>query len=124
MADYTPVEDYSPANLLLKLRFQFRSHGPRSQILRRTAAGLFSITIRKRLKKDLPHQCVDRYPVVYLMHGYGQKPEDLAIALGILFGYTASGTFQKIITVFPDGKCNSPGLCRSDCEKRLQLGHR
>ncbi len=114
--DYSPVEDYSPANLLLKLRFDSEVMGREVKYSVALPPGYFTNNT-EAAEEGLPHQCVDRYPVVYLMHGYGQKPEDLAIALGILFGYTASGTFQKIITVFPDGKCNSPGLCRSDCEK-------
>jgi hypothetical protein len=52
-----------------------------------------------------------RYPVVYLGHGYGQEPQDL-VATGILIWnfMTAqtiprSGRIQKMIFVFPDGRC-------------------
>lgn len=57
-----------------------------------------------------------RYPVVYFLHGYGMTPEDL-VALGILLWQSMSdprvGTerrMQKIILVFPDGRCRN-GEC-------------
>jgi len=51
------------------------------------------------------------YPVVYFLHGYGMSPEDL-IATGILFwnfmispSIPEAERFQKMIFVFPDGRC-------------------
>jgi len=53
------------------------------------------------------------YPVIYFLHGYGQKPEDL-VATGIIFpNYMISDTvpdhlrMQKLIMIFPDGRCRS-----------------
>lgn len=53
------------------------------------------------------------YPVIYFLHGYGQKPEDL-VATGIIFpNYMISMSIpehlrmQKLIMVFPDGRCRS-----------------
>jgi S-formylglutathione hydrolase FrmB len=46
-----------------------------------------------------------RYPVVYLLHGYGQKPEDLFAPLGLLVGPAmTAGRLQKMIIVIPDGR--------------------
>jgi hypothetical protein len=57
-----------------------------------------------------------RYPVVYFLHGYGMTPEDL-VALGVLLWQAMSdpriGTerrMQKMILVFPDGRCRN-GEC-------------
>jgi S-formylglutathione hydrolase FrmB len=53
------------------------------------------------------------YPVIYFLHGYGQRPEDL-VATGIIFpNYMISQTIfefqrmQKLIMIFPDGRCRS-----------------
>lgn len=52
-----------------------------------------------------------RYPVVYFLHGYGMSPEDL-VALGLLMWADmntprvgSSRRMQKMILVFPDGRC-------------------
>lgn len=46
-----------------------------------------------------------RFPVIYLLHGYGQSPEDLRPSLLFLSGYMAGGFWPKAILVFPDGFC-------------------
>ncbi|MEL6180890.1 MAG: hypothetical protein AAFS10_18160, partial [Myxococcota bacterium] len=46
-----------------------------------------------------------RYPVVYLLHGYGQNASDLQPAVLLLGGYMANGTWPKAIVVFPEGSC-------------------
>lgn len=45
------------------------------------------------------------YPVVFVGHGYGQGPADLAPSLLVLSGYMGSGFWPKAILVFPDGFC-------------------
>ena len=62
----------------------------------------------------LPENATKRYPIIYLMHGYGMEPQDL-IALGaILWTYMTAPTIpeaqrlQKMIFVFPDGLCRDP----------------
>ncbi|MCS6797539.1 MAG: esterase family protein [Myxococcota bacterium] len=52
-----------------------------------------------------------RYPVVVFLHGYGMEPADL-LPTGILFWNYMTSTaiaeharFQKMIFVFPDGRC-------------------
>jgi S-formylglutathione hydrolase FrmB len=51
------------------------------------------------------------YPVVYFLHGYGQEPNDLILS-AIVFGNNMisdqickSDRMQKVIMVFPDGRC-------------------
>jgi hypothetical protein len=57
-----------------------------------------------------------RYPVVYFLHGYGMEPNDL-LALGLRMwaqmGTSSVGSerrLQKMILVFPDGRCRN-GEC-------------
>lgn len=52
-----------------------------------------------------PENANRRYPVVYINHGYGQTPSDLAATVLILGGFMASGNLQKMIIVYPDGRC-------------------
>ncbi len=63
-----------------------------------------------------PENADKRYPVVYLLHGYGQNPEDL-LALGFIMWNLMRATtvpahrrLQKMIFVFPDGRCRN-GEC-------------
>jgi hypothetical protein len=46
-----------------------------------------------------------RFPVVYLLHGYGQTPDDLRAAVIPFAGFMAGGIWQKAIVVYPDGYC-------------------
>lgn len=46
-----------------------------------------------------------RFPVVYLLHGYGQSPEDLQVAALPFSTFMAQGIWPKVILVFPDGYC-------------------
>lgn len=46
-----------------------------------------------------------RFPVVYLLHGYGQSPEDLQVAALPFSTFMAQGIWPKVIIVFPDGYC-------------------
>ncbi|HHH28403.1 MAG TPA: hypothetical protein ENK57_08670 [Polyangiaceae bacterium] len=59
-----------------------------------------------------------RYPVVYFLHGYGMSPEDL-VAMGLLMFAAmntprvgASRRLQKMILVFPDGRCRNDECLR------------
>lgn len=69
----------------------------------------------------LPENATKRYPIIYLMHGYGMEPTDL-IALGvILWTYMTAPTIpeaqrlQKMIFVFPDGLCRTPASGPPEC---------
>ena len=42
---------------------------------------------------------------MYILHGYGQEPRDLAATVFITGGYMSTGVLQKMIFVYPDGKC-------------------
>lgn len=59
---------------------------------------------------DEEYQDVE-YPVVYLLHGYGQDPTDLVATGIIIWNFMTARTipeaqrFQKMIFVFPDGRC-------------------
>lgn len=58
--------------------------------------------------KDLQNQ---RYPVIYLLHGYGQGPNDLAAAIIFLANWmnggvdSAASRLSKAILVYVDGRC-------------------
>ena len=54
---------------------------------------------------DAPENRDARYPVVYILHGYGQEPRDLAATVLITSAFMATGGLQKMIFVYPDGKC-------------------
>ncbi|MCB9506051.1 MAG: hypothetical protein H6700_08630 [Myxococcales bacterium] len=45
------------------------------------------------------------FPVVYILHGYGQTPDELQVAAVPFSTYMASGDWPKAILVFPDGYC-------------------
>lgn len=45
------------------------------------------------------------FPVIYLMHGYGQSPDDLQVSAIPFSGFMAQGVWPKAILVFPDGYC-------------------
>jgi hypothetical protein len=46
-----------------------------------------------------------RFPVVYLLHGYGQTPDELRATVVPFAGFMAGGIWQKVIIVYPDGYC-------------------
>lgn len=64
----------------------------------------------------LPENQDLRYPVVYFLHGYGMEPDSL-VALGLLTWaqmnsprVSTEHRLQKMILVFPDGRCRN-GEC-------------
>jgi len=46
-----------------------------------------------------------RFPVVFILHGYGQTPDDLQVSAVPFSGFMAQGEWPKVILVFPDGYC-------------------
>lgn len=58
------------------------------------------------------------YPIVYFLHGYGMDPEGLSATGLILWSYMnsqlvpASSRIQKMIFVFPDGRCRGSECLR------------
>jgi hypothetical protein len=61
-----------------------------------------------------------RYPVIYLLHGYGQTPEDLKAAIVFLSnwmnfpGDSKATRLPKAIMVYVDGRCR-PGPNEAEC---------
>ena len=58
-----------------------------------------------------------RYPVVYLLHGYGQTPDELQITALPFSGFMASGIWPKVIIIFPDGFCGE--IVRHACNDQI-----
>jgi hypothetical protein len=61
------------------------------------------------------------YPVVYMLHGYGQKPEDLEAAIVFLRNWMNSPTksgasrLPKAILVYVDGRCRVGPTGKAEC---------
>lgn len=61
-----------------------------------------------------------RYPVIFLLHGYGQTPEDLKAAIIFLAnwmnfaGDSKTTRLPKAIMVYVDGRCR-PGAVEAEC---------
>lgn len=72
--------------------------------------------------KDLQNE---RYPVIYMLHGYGMKPEDLQAAIVFLKNWMNGATdsqhrrLKKAILVYVDGRCRAPegkdGKLHAEC---------
>jgi hypothetical protein len=62
-----------------------------------------------------------RYPVIFMMHGYGQTPEDLGAAITFIGNWMNSGAdsvetrLSKAIMVYVDGRCRIDGSGQSEC---------
>jgi len=56
----------------------------------------------------------ERYPVIYMLHGYGMKPDDLQAAIVFLKNWMNGGSdsqhrrLKKAILVYVDGRCRAP----------------
>lgn len=65
-----------------------------------------------------PENAATCYPIVYFLHGYGMDPEGLSASGLILWGYMnstlvpSSERIQKMIFVFPDGRCRGSECLR------------
>ena len=57
-----------------------------------------------------PENAAVRYPVVIVMHGYGQGPEDLPVTGPILANAMKDGAWQKSVVVFPEGFCGKASV--------------
>jgi hypothetical protein len=64
-----------------------------------------------------------RYPVVYLLHGYGMTPEDLGAAIVFIGNWMNNGTdsmstrLAKAIVVYVDGRCRVDESGKAECIK-------
>ncbi len=57
-----------------------------------------------------PENADKRYPVMLVLHGYGQGPEDLPVTGPILANAMKDGAWQKSIVVFPEGFCGKASV--------------
>jgi hypothetical protein len=60
---------------------------------------------------DKPENASKRYPVVYMLHGYGQQPDDLVDLSAIIANHMIAteplaSRIQKFIMVYADGRCS------------------
>lgn len=76
---------------------------------------------------DDPSNAERRYPVVYLLHGYGQRaagPGGFWESFLLTDGWMASGELRKMILVFPSGRCcfseagEAPPVCAEEAGQR------
>ena len=58
----------------------------------------------------VPENAGVRYPVLLVLHGYGQGPEDLPVTGALLASQMAGGAWQKSIVVFPEGFCGNASV--------------
>jgi len=62
-----------------------------------------------------------RYPVIYMLHGYGQEPQDLAAAGAVLQIWMNNGLegaasrLPKAIVVYVDGRCRQSAAGTAEC---------
>jgi hypothetical protein len=69
-----------------------------------------------------------RYPIIYALHGYGQEPEDLSAATGIIrtfMNQSADGAetrLAKAILVFVDGRCRVGPSGKAECIRGTFFG--
>lgn len=62
-----------------------------------------------------------RYPVIYMLHGYGQTPEDLGAAIVFLRNWmnnpidSAASRLPKAILVYVDGRCRVNADGKAEC---------
>lgn len=82
------------------ITFDFEAHGRMSQTSVFLPPGYYD-----------PENVLTYYPVIYFLHGYGQEPNDLILS-AIVFGnnmisdlIVQDDRMQKVIMVFPDGRC-------------------
>ncbi len=59
---------------------------------------------------DDPAATDERYPLLILLHGYGQRPEDLPGTGVLLSGPMVSGAWARSLIVSPDGSCGRNDL--------------
>ena len=64
-----------------------------------------------------------RYPVIYVLHGYGQTPEDLKATIVLLRNWmnspadSAATRLPKAILVYVDGRCRVGATGRPECTR-------
>jgi len=69
--------------------------------------GLYTFTVVLPPGYNLPENSEARYPVVYLLHGYGQRHRDMAQTSTFFSAMMGTKALQKMIFVYPDGSCGA-----------------
>jgi len=99
-----PAEGVEPCQIVGNCNFAFTASDGRT--------GPVAITLPPGYAhKDLQNE---RYPVIYMLHGYGMKPEDLQAAIIFLKNWMNGSTdsqyhrLKKAILVYVDGRCRAP----------------
>ena len=72
--------------------------------------GRYTFTVVLPPGYDLPQNAEARYPVTYLLHGYGQRHRDMVQTSSFFSTMMANGGLQKMIFVYPDGSCGARWL--------------
>lgn len=57
------------------------------------------------------------FPVIFILHGYGQTPEDLKTSAVPFSSFMAQGRWPKAMLVFPDGYCGTTEV--TQCNDRV-----
>lgn len=112
--DYTPVDKYELNSLVYRTRFY--SPAMKRDMVYAIALPPGYFAKNKDGADGAADVCTDRYPVFYVLHGYGMDPSSTATTAAVIFDEVAKGRMQKMIVVFPEGQCQTPDLCRKDCE--------
>lgn len=112
--DYTPVDKYDLNSLVYRSRFY-------SAAVKRDMVYAIALPPGYYAKNTdgadgAADVCTNRYPVLYVLHGYGMDPTSTAATAAVIFDEVAKGRMQKMIVVFPEGQCMTPDQCREDCE--------
>jgi hypothetical protein len=67
------------------------------------------------------NQTTQRYPVIFMLHGYGQNPQDLSAAILFLSNWMNQGLdssatrMAKAILVYVDGRCRTGPTGEAEC---------
>lgn len=75
---------------------------------------------------EAPENAEARYPVLYLLHGYGQRaagPGGFWESFLLTDGFMASGELRKMILVFPSGRCcQTSAAGEARCREKVEAG--
>jgi len=96
-----PAPDASPCEVDGACNLQFTSSGGRTG----------PVTVNLPAGYAHKDQQDRRYPVIFLLHGYGQSPQDLGAAIVFVGNWmnnsndSTATRLPKAIIVYPDGRC-------------------
>ncbi len=76
-------------------------------VLSEAVGGPYKFTVVPPPGYNAPENAAVRYPVMYMLHGYGQRYPDMAALNAAFVPFMVSGALQKMIFVYPDGSCGA-----------------